>query len=164
MLHALCWIHEIRPYRKLNPFLDWQRKKLNHFLTDIWKFYELLREYKKSPDEKQKEFLERKFDEMFSTKTEYGELDRRIELTKKQKEKLLLVLTNPKIPLHNNPAEIALRETVIKKKISYGTKSENGKTAWENMLSIMDTCKKTRSLVFLVLLEKYFQENAKCQN
>ncbi|CEG12408.1 hypothetical protein MSIBF_A2260004 [groundwater metagenome] len=46
----------------------------------------MLREYKKSPDEKQKEFLERKFDEMFSTKTEYDELARRIELTKKQKE------------------------------------------------------------------------------
>ncbi|CEG12233.1 conserved hypothetical protein [groundwater metagenome] len=158
MLHALCWIHEIRPYRKLNPFLDWQRKKLNHFLTDIWKFYELLIEYKKSPDEKQKEFLERKFDEMFSTKTEYGELDRRIELTKKQKEKLLLVLTNPKIPLHNNPAEIALRETVIKKKISYGTKSENGKTAWENMLSIMDTCRKHEVSFFSYIREIFSGE------
>ncbi len=67
ILHALCWIHEIRPYRKLNPFLDWHREKLNHFLTDLWKFYEMLREYKKSPDEKQKEFLEQKFDELFST-------------------------------------------------------------------------------------------------
>ncbi|CEG12409.1 hypothetical protein MSIBF_A2260005 [groundwater metagenome] len=73
------------------------------------------------------------------------------------------MLTNPKIPLHNNPAEIALRETIIKKKISYGTKSENGKTAWENMLSIMDTCRK-HEVSFLVTLEKYFQENAKCQN
>ncbi|MBD3843800.1 MAG: transposase, partial [Campylobacterales bacterium] len=142
--HALCWIHEIRPYRKLNPFLDSHRKKLNHFLAELWKFYGMLKEYKKNPDEKQKEFLERKFDEMFSTETGYKDLDRRIELTKKQKEKLLLVLTRPKIPLHNNPAEISLREMVIKRKISGGTRSENGKIAWENMMSIMDTCRKMK--------------------
>jgi len=30
----------------------------------------------------------------------------------------------------------------IKRKISYGTRSELGKRAWENMFSIMDTCRK----------------------
>lgn len=150
-LHALCWIHEIRPYRKLNPFLDWHREKLNQFLAELWKFYEMLKEYKKNPDEKQKDFLERKFDELFSTKTKYEELDRRIELTKKQKDKLLLVLEHPEIPLHNNPAEIALREMVIKKKVSYGTKSENGRIAWENMVSILDTCRKHKVSFFSYL-------------
>lgn len=142
LLHALCWIHEIRPYTKLNPFVDWHREKLISFLNEMWAFYEMLKEYKKNPDEKQKVFLEQKFDDLFSTKTEYGALDKRIELTKKQKDKLLLVLEHPEIPLHNNPAEIALREMVIKKRVSYGTKSENGKTAWENMMSILDTCRK----------------------
>lgn len=47
-----------------------------------------------------------------------------------------------RIPLHNNPAEIALRELVIKKRISYGTKSEDGRLAWENMMTILDTCRK----------------------
>jgi hypothetical protein len=42
-------------------------------------------------------------------------------MTRKKNEKLLLVLDYPQIPLHNNPAEIALRELVIKKKISYIT-------------------------------------------
>jgi len=42
----------------------------------------------------------------------------------------------------NNAAEIALRKGVIKRKISYGTWSELGKRAWENMFSIMDTCRK----------------------
>ena len=44
--HALCWIHEIRHYRKLSPFLEYHRTKLHEFLTEIWKFYELLKEYK----------------------------------------------------------------------------------------------------------------------
>lgn len=140
--HALCWLHEIRHFKKLNPFLECYRKKLIEFLTEIWKFYDLLKEYKKSPNEKQKKFLEKSFDKLFSTKTGYEELDRRIGLTKEKKDTLLLVLKYPKIPLHNNPAEIALRELVIKRKISYGTRTEEGRIAWENMMSILDTCRK----------------------
>ena len=140
--HALCWIHEIRHYRKMNPVLDYHRARLIEFLTKIWEFYDLLKEFKERPSEEQKRFLEQRFDELFSTKTGYEELDKRIDLTRKKKEKLLLVLTYPQIPLHNNPAEIALRELVIKKRISYGTKSEDGKIAWENMMTILDTCRK----------------------
>jgi hypothetical protein len=69
-------------------------------------------------------------------------LDERILKTKKKKEELLLVLDFPNVPLHNNLAEIAVREGVIKRKISYGTRSELGRLAWENMLSIQDTCRK----------------------
>jgi len=54
----------------------------------------------------------------------------------------LLVLKFPEIPLHNNPAELALREGVLRRKISNGTRSEDGKAAWENMMSIIDTCRK----------------------
>ena len=140
--HALCWIHEIRHYRKMSPFLDWHEEKLKNFLQLIYDFYEQLKEYKKCPTQKQKKFLEERFDEIFSMKTGFTMLDDRIALTRKKKEKLLLVLKYPDIPLHNNPAEIALRELVIKKKISYGTKSENGRIAWENMMTIMDTCRK----------------------
>ena len=52
------------------------------------------------------------------------------------------MLDYPFIPIHNNAAEIAIREGVIKRKISYGTRSELGKRAWENMFFIMDTCRK----------------------
>ncbi len=68
------------------------------------------------------------------------------------------MLAHPKIPLNNNPAEISLRETVLKKKISYGTRSENGKTAWENMLSIMDTCRKHEVSFFSYIREIFSGE------
>lgn len=153
--HALCWIHEIRHYRKLSPVLEYHRTKLREFLTEIWKLYDLLKEYKVQPTETQKEFLEQRFEEMFSTKTGYQELDERIALTKKKKERLLLVLKYPQIPLHNNPAEIALREFVLKRKISYGTRSEDGKTAWENMMTLLDTCRK-QNVSFLDYIEDIF--------
>ena len=140
--HALCWIHEIRYYNKMNPFLNHHKSVLDMFLTEIWKFYELLAQYKETPTERMKLYLQEKFDLIFSMVTGYETLDKRIAMTKKKKEELLLVLDYPNVPLHNNCAEIAVREGVIKRKISYGTRSDPGRLAWENMLSIMDTCRK----------------------
>jgi len=108
----------------------------------VWAFYDLLDRFRKNPNEEEKGKLETEFDELFSTETGYVELDKRIALTKKKKEELLLVLRFPEIPLHNNPTELALSEPVVKRKISYGTRSEDGKAAWANMMSILDTCKK----------------------
>ena len=140
--HALCWIHEIRLYKKLNPLIDYHRIQLLEFLTRVWAFYDLLDRFRENPDEEEKERLETEFDELFSTETGYEELDKRIALTKEKKEELLLVLRFPEIPLHNNPAELALREPVVKRKISNGTRSEDGKAAWENLMSVQDTCRK----------------------
>ena len=140
--HALCWIHEIRYYNKMSPFLNHHKSVLNVFLNEMWNFYELLTRYKEKPDQNMKTFIREKFDSIFSIVTGYETLDKRIAMTKKKKDELLLILDYPNVPLHNNVAEIAVREGVIKRKISYGTRSDLGKTAWENMLSIMDTCRK----------------------
>jgi len=142
--HALCWIHEIRHYKKMSPFLTYHKSVLNAFLTELWKFYESLAQYKENSNKILSVHIQEKFDSLFSTVTGYKMLDDRIAMTKKKKEELLLVLDYPNVPLHNNLAEIAVREGVIKRKISSGTRSELGKLAWENMLSIMDTCRKLR--------------------
>ena len=142
--HALCWIHEIRHYKKMSPFLTHHKSVLNAFLTELWTFYELLAQYKENPNKILSLYIQERFDSLFSTVTGYKMLDDRIAMTKKKKEELLLVLDYPNVPLHNNLAEIAVREGVIKRKISSGTRSELGKLAWENMLSIMDTCRKLR--------------------
>jgi hypothetical protein len=140
--HALCWIHEIRLYKKLNPVINYHRFLLEKFISNLWDYYDKLNKYRDKPDEKVKEELDKEFDKLFSKKTGYEELDNRIALTKEKKDELLLVLKFPEIPLHNNPAELAIREGVVKRKISNGTRSDDGKAAWENMLSIMDTCRK----------------------
>jgi hypothetical protein len=140
--HALCWIHEIRHYKKMNPFLNHHKSILNMFLNDLWTFYDLLTQYKENPNKNERMHILKRFDLMFSTVTGFRTLDERIAKTKKKKDELLLVLDYPNVPLHNNLAEIAVREGVIKRKISYGTRSELGRLAWENMLSIQDTCRK----------------------
>jgi hypothetical protein len=141
-LRALCWIHEERHYKKLTPFLPHHQKLVDDFRSRIWEYYNELTEYKKNPTEAEKIRLSNLFDEIFSTKTEYDGLDNRIGLTKKKKDSLLVVLDHPDTPLHNNPAELALRMYVIKRKISFGTRSEDGTKSWETFFTIMDTCRK----------------------
>jgi hypothetical protein len=58
------------------------------------------------------------------------------------KDKLLHVLDFPYLPLHNNESELGERLHVIKRKISYQTRSPDGTKAWETMLSLHDTCRK----------------------
>ncbi len=158
--HALCWIHEIRLYTKLNPVLEYHRIQLQVFIGLVWEFYDKLNKYREKPDNKLKVELEEEFDELFSIKTGYEDLDKRIALTKDKKQELLLVLTFPEIPIHNNPAELALREIVIKRKISSGTRSEDGKIAWENMMSILDTCRKQGINFFNYILDIFSKKSS----
>ena len=140
--HAKCWIHEIRHYKKLMPFLDHHRSLLDVVMDQIWGLFDLLNIYKTRPDKSLRVVIEWKFNWLFSRSTGYADLDERLASTDANREALLKVLDYPFIPIHNNAAEIAIREGVIKRKISYGTRSELGKRAWENMFSIMDTCRK----------------------
>ena len=63
------------------------------------------------------------------------------ELQKKQKE-LLVVLKHPSASLHNNDSERDIREYAKRRKISCGTRSENGKKARDTFLSLKKTCRK----------------------
>jgi hypothetical protein len=141
-LRALCWIHEQRHYNKLTPLLEYHQELVDKFIERIWEYYTELKKYKQNPNEADKIRLSALFDEIFSTQTGYDALDERIRLTKQKKENLLVVLEHPDTPLHNNPAELALRMYVIKRKISFGTRTEEGTRSWETYFSILDTCRK----------------------
>lgn len=153
--HVHCWLHEIRPYKLLKPYLDYHRSILEKFMADLWEFYDLLKRYKSQPNINFRKEIEQKFDLLFSSVTGYFELDKRIASTRKDRDKLLAAIDLPGVPLHNNGAEIAVREGVLKRKISYGTRSELGKAAWENMLSILDTCRKQKVVFYSYIKDIY---------
>jgi len=88
----------------LTPFLAYHQKLVDDFRFKIWDYYYELTQYKKNPDEEEKIRLSALFDEIFSTKTGYNDLDNHIQLTKAKKDFLLVVLDYPDTPLHNNPA------------------------------------------------------------
>ncbi len=138
----LCWIHEGRHYKKLIPHIPYHRQLLDDFLTRYWGFYGQLAVYRGHPSAKDRIRLASEFDELFSTVTGYDALDERIIKTKAKKESLLMVLEHPEIPLHNNPAELAARKRVRRKKISFGTRSEDGTKAWDTFATLEATAKK----------------------
>ena len=86
--------------------------------------------------------MNKAFDELFGMETGYEELDKRLELTKRKKEHMMLFLEFPETPLDNNEAERALREFVVKRKISNGTRNKAGTRAWDVFLSLANTCRK----------------------
>ena len=122
------------------PFLPDHQKLVHDFRSKIWDYYYELTEYKENPKVEEKIRLSNLFDDIFSTKTGYDDLDYRIQMTKKKKDSLLVVLDYPDTPLHNNPAELAIRMYVVKRKISFGTRSDDGTKSWETFFTIMDTC------------------------
>jgi transposase len=51
-------------------------------------------------------------------------------------------VTNPDLPATNNEAERALRDAVIARRISNGTRTEEGSAAYAATLSVLETCRR----------------------
>ena len=139
---ALCWIHAGRHYKKLMPAVEYHRQLLDDFLTKFWVFYHELQAYRLDPTEAGREHLDTEFDELFSTVTNYQDLDDRIAKTKAKKKELLQVLEHPEIPLHNNDSELGARRQKPKLNISFGPRTDAGAQIWDTGLTIVATARK----------------------
>jgi hypothetical protein len=139
---SLCWIHEGRHYKKLNPVVMTHRQALERFIEQFWDYYERLGCYKKTPSESFALQLSQEFDALFSMKTGYDALDSRISMTAAKKNALLLVLQFPMLPLHNNPAELAARVQARMRDINLQTITENGTKTKDTFATIVQTAKK----------------------
>src|ERR1035437_8205849 len=89
-----------------------------------------------------KEEIITRFDQLFGTPSRYGALDKCMERTRNNKEKLLRVLDFPDLPLHNNAAELAARRVVRKRDISLHTWTDWGTQLRDAFMSIIETAKK----------------------
>ena len=141
-LLGLCWVHDGRHYKKIIPFLEDSKIKLENFILKYWNYYKALKKYKDNPTIEMKNRLSKGFNILFSTKTGYLEIDKRIEKTKNKKSELLLILDYPEIPLHNNATELAIRVQVRKRDVSLQTRTEEWTEAKNTFLTIIETAKK----------------------
>jgi len=137
-----CWVHDGRHYKKLTPVVAAHRQALNDFLDSYWDFYGELLAYKQQPTPAEADRLSDTFDQVFSKVTGYDALDERIAKTKAKKDTLLMVLKHPELPLHNNASELAARRRVRKRDVSFGPRTDAGKTAWDTFMSLAATTKK----------------------
>ena len=146
-VHALCWVHDARDYKKLLPDLDINRNNLHAFMDEYWAFYKSLLAYKKAEEPAQniqKPIIEAEFQRIFTKITNYAALDKLIARTWAKKEEMLVVLEYPDIPLHNNAAELAARRKVRKRDVSLHTMSPQGTRVQDAYLSVIETAKKLK--------------------
>ena len=140
--HALCWIHAGRSIKKLNPLSPAFQEMVKEKLSQFWQYYHLLSDYKDFPGRFSVNTLEKQFDEIFNVKTGYQALDDKLKTILKNKDKLLLVLSYPYIPLHNNESERGARSQVRKRDVSLHTITHDGTKALDTFLSLKETTKK----------------------
>jgi transposase IS66 family protein len=140
--HALCWVHAERLVHKLDTFTDRQHAAQQLVRALIWWFYADLKVYRREPSARRRRELRARFDRIFRRRTGFATLDRLLCRLHANKEELLLVLDRPEVPLHTNGSERDLRSQVIKRKISGGTRSEQGRACRDAFLGLLLTCAK----------------------
>ena len=138
----LCWVHDGRAYKKLEPVIALHRQQLEDFLKTYWDYYQQMLAYREKPTAEECKRLENQFDTLFATKTGYDDLDQRIAKTCAKKTSLLQVLQHPELPLHNNASELAVRQRVRKRDVSFGPRTQLGLQAWDTFMTLADTARK----------------------
>jgi hypothetical protein len=139
---ALCWIHEYRHYKTLIPRFLHHSALLQAFDKGFWKLYQGLLQYREHPSLALAAAIATEFDQLFTEKSGYDQLDECKARTLKKREPLLMVLSHPEILLHNNPAELAARQRVRKRDVSLQARTRDGIQAWDTFETLVATAKK----------------------
>jgi hypothetical protein len=142
LLHALCWVHAERLVHKLIPLNDRHREDQQQVRSEIWALYADLKAYRRDPEPTRAPLLEARFDAIFTQRTSFETLNRTLRRLHAHRQKLLLVLQRPDIPLHTNGSENDIRGYVKWRKVSGGTRSDLGKRCRDTFASLKKTCRK----------------------
>ena len=159
LCHCLCWIHAERILAKLVGFNEDQRKALEEVRSTLWALYRDLKVYKVTPTASAKESLSRRFDALCASRTCFASLNHALDRMAKNKPELLRVLDRPELPLHNNLSEGDIREYVKRRKISGGTRSDNGRRCRDTFASLKKTGRKVGVAFWPYVNDRIRQEN-----
>jgi hypothetical protein len=140
--HALCWVHAERLVHKLDTFNDRDRAVQQRVRGLIWNLYASLKAYRLTPGKRRAGVLRARFDRIFRRRTGFATLDRLLARLHANKAELLMVLDRPEIPLHTNGSENDIRCQVTRRKVSAGTRSDDGRDSRDAFLSLTKTCDK----------------------
>ena len=144
--HALCWAHPHRKLRDLKNSGGLSIEKKNHCEETYKNFAKLYDDIQTSIGGKDKNkisiSIKNKFKERFDEIIKENPLDplklRRIKTRlKEQKECYFVCLEEKGIPMDNNKAERALRHLVLKRKSSYGSKTQAGADKMSILYSVL---------------------------
>ena len=154
LTHGLCWVHAERLIHQLIPLNEQHREDQPAIRAQIWDFYADLKNYQQAPSAEKKAELDRRFDEIFTTKTRLETLNQVLKRLHRNKSELLRALERPEIPLHTNDSERDIRDYVKKGKVSGGTRSDLGRRCRDTFASLKKTCRKLRISFWEFLLDR----------
>ncbi len=154
-----CMAHLLRKIRKLFAAFP--------TLRTVYKFYikfrkilrdgERLQSNRKDLEEhvfkRRLEKLHIRLDELLKWPNPNDILKSIIKKVNNQKPRILTFVEHPDVPCHNNYGEYLMRIGVLKRKVSFGSKSAQGAQAYAILLSIYVTCK-LRKIPFLDFLKQ----------
>jgi hypothetical protein len=141
-VHGLCWVHGERKIDRLIPVTDAHRAAQEQAQSAFWEIYDQLKLYRGAPAPELRGRIEACFNSLCLTETEYPELNAALSLLYAKREQFLAVLEYPHLPLHNNLSENDIREYARLRKISAGTRSDQGRRCRDTFLSLKKTCRK----------------------
>ncbi len=140
--HQLCWAHPHRKLRDLAESGEFGKRKKKQILKTYTQFRNLYHRIQKSLGEEISPYFKSKWKILFNQISESHSLDPTHlssikESLRKNKEKYFTFLKHTGIPIDNNKAERALRHLVIKRKISFGSKTQRGAEATSILASVI---------------------------
>jgi len=144
--HQLCWAHPLRKLRELKEsehLTECQRISCVKTYESFARLYQELREILKEPFNLVhrtiiKQRLQTRFQKLTTVSQEDPPKLKRIKQTLKQNEELYFTcLLHEGIPPDNNKAERALRHIVLKRKVSFGSKTQKGADVMSILCSVL---------------------------
>lgn len=140
--HQLCWAHPHRKLRDLAESDGFGKRKKKQIFKTYEQFSGLYQNIRKRLGSGISPYLKTRFQNIFSQILEPRNLDpsplSKLKTSlRKNKRKYFTFLNHPGIPIDNNKAERALRHLVIKRKISFGSKTQRGAETTSILASVI---------------------------
>ncbi len=154
-----CMAHLLRKMRKFRakfPELEDIARfyvKFRRIIRDGERLQEMRKEYGDDKFLRRLGRLENRLEELLRWPNPDNVLQNIIDKVRRQQPRILTFVRHPGVPCHNNFAEYLIRIGVLKRKISGGSKSEEGAKAYAVLLSLHTTCK-LRKIPFLRFMKE----------
>ena len=147
---AHCWAHARRKFievQKSAP-LDKDCEKVLGLMEELFKIereattYEKLKELRQKKSKKVLKKLLTVYEEILPEARVESHLRKAIDYSLKRWKGLTLFLEDERIPLTNNEAERALRQSVMGRKNFHGSRTQRGAKTAEILYTVIESCKK----------------------
>ena len=160
--HQLCWAHPHRKLRDLAESAEFGKRKRNQILKTFEQFSNLYKNIRKKLGSPFSSPVRKRLQTTFNELTEDHSLDptalSKIKVSlRRNKDKYFTFLKHPNIPIDNNKAERALRHLVIKRRTSFGSKTQRGAETTSILASVIMSLKWNNP-------ETWFQKYLKLSN